>query len=89
MVFADQLRINFYEGKKLIVKREDSAYSEFSKLEGGSLYLDLGNEKDRAILQILMNSGTITLEGLRYRIIEREFVIDGTALFISVEEIKD
>lgn len=88
MGFADVLKINFFKGKEIITKRKGNALSD--KLEeNGSIYLDLDKEKDRAILQLLMKSDTIILDGFRYKIIEREFVIDGTALFISVEELKD
>lgn len=58
------------------------------KLDGdGKLYLDLDNPKDRQIIDILMTSNEVAFDGKERKIINRCYQLDGTALFITVEDL--
>jgi hypothetical protein len=83
--FANSLKILFFIGNDVLVKR--NGY-EHSKLEDdSSLYLDFNNPKDRAILELLMKSDILHVDGIVYKVITREFMLDGTALFIVIEPV--
>lgn len=84
-IFADILKISFFEGNKMITKRKDY---EFSKLSNdSSLYLDLTDPKYRAILDLIMKSEFIQLDGITYKVLDKEFFVDGTALYLSLEKV--
>lgn len=78
------MKVSFFVGKKQITKRKDYDGSKLS--EDSSLYFDLNNVKDRTVLKIMLGADTIILDGVIYRILEREFVVDGTALFLTLKE---
>lgn len=84
--FADSLKVMFFEGKNMIRKREDYKYSKLS--EDGSLYLDLNSPKDRMILDLIIKSDIIHVDGIVYTVLKREFMLDGTGLFICIEKIE-
>ena len=85
--FADALKVTFFQGKRLIKRREDYNFSKLS--EDGSLYLELTSPKGRALLDILLKADVLQIDGYTYKALGREFFLDGTALFISVEKIED
>lgn len=84
--FASGLKVMFFQGNNPVLKREDFQYSKLS--DDSSLYLDLDSPKDRAILDILMKTDTICLDGFVYKVLSREFIIDGTGLFIMVKKVE-
>lgn len=84
--FADVLKIGFFEGPNMLTKREGYKYSKLS--EDGSLYLNMNSEKDRLILEMLLKVNVVHIDGFVYKILGREFMIDGTALFVDIEKIQ-
>lgn len=90
--FADNLKVCFFLNNKIISKREGSDFKILigeSKLsDDNSLYLDLNSFKDKTILNLIMKSETIQLDCYEYRILEKSFIIDGTALFIYLDKVE-
>lgn len=84
--FAKGLKVQFFIGNNPVL--HDPRF-EFSKLEkDSSLYLDLEDTKDQAILKILLSADSVELQAKEYRVTEKTFMLDGTALYINVEEKK-
>lgn len=89
--FADHIIVTFFDGKKIIAPHNN----ENTRIEeNGRMYLDLKNERDRAILDVIMKVDKFNISGDNgkqyiYKCIEREFMIDGTTLNISVEKINN
>lgn len=84
--FGDNLKVGFFEGNRLIVPRENYKHTKLS--DDGSLYLYLNSEKDRAILDLILKVNVLHIDGFAYRVITREFMLDGTALYVVVEKIE-
>lgn len=82
--FSDKLKVVFFVNEKVIKQDIDN---KFTKLEAdSSLYLDLNNIKDSNILKMLLETNKIELQNSTYIIAERTFMIDGTALYISLQK---
>lgn len=82
--FAENLKVMFYENHEIIMFDKDN---EFTKLSSdSSLYLDLSDAKDTNILNLILKSDKIQIQNNSYKILELEFMLDGTALFVSVEK---
>ena len=82
-MFPNILKVYFFVGRKQITKRKDY---DGKLSDDNSLHLDLNDAKDRAILRIIMETDTIGLDGLVYRVLERQFMVDSTALFVTLKE---
>ncbi len=82
--FANSLKVFFFISNKPI--EYDLNREAYTKLErDSSLSLDLESSKDRKILDILMMADKLDIQGSEYVVAERTFMLDGTALYISVK----
>ncbi len=84
----DIIFISFYDGNELIVPKNN----KYTRIDDtGRLYLDLSKEKDRAYLDMFlkMDSFTIGVDGnlqVNYTVIQKEYLIDGSAIFIELKK---
>ena len=77
----------FFLGKDIIVPAENNL--KYTKLDdAGRLYLDMTKVKDKNYMDILMKADTVIIENKECKVLERCFHIDGTTLFITLEEIE-
>lgn len=83
---ANSLKIVFFIDNNVLLPREGFEHTKLA--DDGSLHLDLTTLKGNAILDILKTVKTIHIDGIVYNIKEYEYVLEGTALFIVVEERK-
>ena len=83
--FHNRLKVMFFIGNEPILY--DEKFSEYNKMsKDNSIYLDLESMADVKILDILLKSNKVELQGKVYTIVEFHFMIDGTALYVTVSK---
>lgn len=83
--FNNNLKVMFFIGNEPI--SYDEKYTEDNKMSmDSSIYLDLESMVDGKILDILLKSNKVELQGKVYTIIDFHFMIDGTALYVTVSK---
>lgn len=81
VVFSDLLRVSFHEG----IKQLADVGHPFSKMNPkGEMWYDLRESKDRFLLQILLDSEAVHLNGVVYSVISKEYSVDGNAVMLNV-----
>lgn len=84
--FGDKLQVSFFCGNTKLIPRENYPYTKLSN--DGNLFLDLANDKDKSIIKLLLEINTLHIDGIVYKVVDREFMLDGTTLYIVIEKIK-
>jgi hypothetical protein len=79
------LKVGFFVGNEKLIKRENFKHSKLD--DAGDLYIDLKDEKDRAVLDVMLRIDKIHIDGYVYKVASREYVLEGTGIFISLEKI--
>lgn len=75
------LKISFLNNKNIVIPKD----LEICKLDNaGCLYLDMNDPKDCKIIDILNTANTIIFDNEERPILDKCFILDGTALFINV-----
>lgn len=78
------LIVGFFVDNKKLRRRENFKHSKLD--DAGNLLIDLKDEKDRAVLDMMLRIDKIHIDGYVYKIVDREYVLEGTAIFISLEK---
>lgn len=83
--FADVLMVTFYNKKNEVICPKPQFLKDNKIDESGRMYIDLNSQKHKMILEILLKADSVTLNGQEWRIVETNYHIDGTALFIILD----